>query len=93
MNTWAKWVYSHKKLAVRIFSISYLQKWAGEIAPILVNLLGACCVACYKNHMPMLAPVTSHSLTMGHAVASYFAAFMKKSHIHIVKVMSLVALN
>jgi hypothetical protein len=47
MNTWAKWVYSDKKLAVRIFSISYLQKWAGDFAPICHKNAGlACCVVC-----------------------------------------------
>jgi hypothetical protein len=34
MDAWAKWVYSSNKIVLRIFSISYFQKWAGEIAPI-----------------------------------------------------------
>ena len=36
----SKWVYSHKKLAVQFFSISYLQKWAGEITPIHLKIAG-----------------------------------------------------
>ena len=35
-----KWVYSSKIIVLRIFSISYFQKWAGEIAPILVKIKG-----------------------------------------------------
>ena len=69
MDAWAKWVYSHKKLAVRIFSINYLQKWAGEIAPILVNLLGTCVAACSKNQVPMLL---SSYLNFDHAANDAF---------------------
>ena len=62
-----------------------------------MNLLGTCVAACYQTQVPMLAPATSHALfhflNMGRAVTCYFAEFMRKSNIHIVKVMSLVALN
>jgi hypothetical protein len=54
MNTWAKWVYSHKKLAVQFLNMEYLNFWAGDFAPILVNLLGTCVAACSKNYAPML---------------------------------------
>ena len=40
MDACSKWVYSSEKIVLRIFSISYLQKWAGEIAPILVKIKG-----------------------------------------------------
>jgi hypothetical protein len=40
MDAWPKWVYSSNKIVLRIFSISYFQKWAGEIAPILVKIKG-----------------------------------------------------
>jgi hypothetical protein len=40
MDACSKWVYSSEKIVLRIFSISYLQKWAGEIAPILVKIRG-----------------------------------------------------
>ena len=62
-----------------------------------MNLLGTCVAACSKNQVPMLAPATSHSLfqffSVGRAATCYFAEFMRESNIHIVKVMSLVALN
>jgi hypothetical protein len=40
MDACSKWVYSSKIIVLRIFSISYFQKWAGEIAPILVKIKG-----------------------------------------------------
>ena len=69
MDAWAKWVYRSKKLAVQFFSISYLQKWAGDFAPILVNLLGACFVVCCKNQVPMLLGSYSN---YGHAAIGVF---------------------
>jgi hypothetical protein len=40
MDACTKWVCSSEKLAVQFFSISYFQKWAGEIAPILLKIKG-----------------------------------------------------
>ena len=61
MDAWAKWVYSSKKCAVQFLNMEYLNFWAGEIAPILVNLLGTCFAACSKNQVPMLPSSYSKS--------------------------------
>jgi hypothetical protein len=60
VNTCSKWGYSSKKIVLRIFSISYFQKWAGEIAPIwgkntgLLALLRIAKISYYS--IPALAP-------------------------------------
>jgi hypothetical protein len=59
MDACLKWVYSSEKLAVQFFSISYLQKWAGDFAPILVKIKGllAVLVLNYLNYSYLaLAP-------------------------------------
>ena len=61
MDAWAKWVCSSKKYAVQFLNMEYLNFWAGDFAPILVNLLGTCCVACCKNYMPVLPSSCSKS--------------------------------
>ena len=55
-----KLVYSSKKLAAQFFSTNYFQKWAGEIAPILVKIKGLFAllrIAKIDNYcIPALAP-------------------------------------
>ena len=58
-----------KKCAASFLNMEYLSFWGLEIAPILVNLLGACVAACSKNQVPMLLCSYSNS---GHAAIGLF---------------------